>query len=470
LFIYIPAFSIDNTVFTIKINGILDNNISYNGQDTIVINWQIVDVKENFTLGNAQGLRLTYDNTILQIMNWDGTDVISDNVIGFEFNEFPLIGHVGVYSNAIRVSIAKNLSHEQGYLNISIGNAKESYSCVQGANLLLAQVRFAFRSGKSVSDLSEISIRCMSINELFATAQSSAILINTVDKDFTSFEYLKHENGIALNIDNLRAPIIDYPYGNYVNIYTPNDSITTTNQLQPKPANRPDPNNQINSMETGIITNPTKPDSQTSTNYSNPKTTTEPINKNIYVNHSSPLTYNNPYKDVAPDEWFYDAVRYVTENELMKGTGNNNFSPNDSMTRAMFATVLYRLTGMPAISKKNIFIDVEDKQWYTDAIQWASENAIVLGYGGGLFGTYDEIDREQIITILYRYSMMMKNNITGQADLSNYIDASSISKWALIAMRWAVHDRIITGRSPIYLVPQGRITRAEVAQILLNYS
>ena len=176
-----------------------------------------------------------------------------------------------------------------------------------------------------------------------------------------------------------------------------------------------------------------------------------------------------PFIDVAAGDWFYNAVMYAFENDLMKGTSDNKFSPNDTMTRAMLVTVLYRLEGEPAITESNSFSDVPSGQWYTNAIIWANANNIVNGYTNGKFGLNDIATREQIVTILYRYAQYKGLDVSASADLSKYTDMKDISDWALQAMKWAVAVGIIEGRTPTTTVPNGYATRAEVAAIFQRY-
>jgi uncharacterized repeat protein (TIGR02543 family) len=115
--------------------------------------------------------------------------------------------------------------------------------------------------------------------------------------------------------------------------------------------------------------------------------------------------WTNPFADVASDDWYYDAVCYAAGQGLFAGITGTSFEPDTAMTRAMLVTVLYRLEGEPAVAGTNAFTDVEDGSWYTDAVIWASGNAIVSGYGGGLFGTNDAVTREQMAAVLYRYAV-----------------------------------------------------------------
>ena len=172
--------------------------------------------------------------------------------------------------------------------------------------------------------------------------------------------------------------------------------------------------------------------------------------------------WENPYSDVADDDWFYEAVQFVTKNGLMIGTAADRFSPGINMTRVMIVTVLYRLEGKPATTGNIPFSDVKGGQWCSDAILWASQNDIVNGYGNGKFGPDDPITREQAVVILCRYAKFKGLDVSASVDLSGFVDASTISDWALDAMKWAVAVSIIEGRPSNKTAPKATSTRAEV--------
>jgi len=181
-------------------------------------------------------------------------------------------------------------------------------------------------------------------------------------------------------------------------------------------------------------------------------------------------TKSTNFTDVKSGVWFYDAVKYAVQKELFNGTSATTFAPNDNMTRAMLVTALYRLEGKPAVTGANSFTDVQSGQWYTDAVTWASANKIVSGYGGGLFGTNDNITREQMTAILYRYAQYKSYGVTKTADLRDYTDASNIGAWATDAMKWANAAGLITGTTATKLSPTGNATRAQAATILMRFS
>ncbi len=178
---------------------------------------------------------------------------------------------------------------------------------------------------------------------------------------------------------------------------------------------------------------------------------------------------SKPYKDVDTSKWYHEGIDYAIANGLMKGVAADKFDPNGTLNRAMLVTILYRLDGSPAVSGANPYSDVESGSWYDKAVQWADANKIVNGYGDGTFGPEDNITREQMAAMLYRYAQFKGYNVSKSADLSGYTDASAVSSWALDAMKWANGEGLIQGRTTKTLVPQGTTTRAEAATILMRF-
>ncbi len=171
-----------------------------------------------------------------------------------------------------------------------------------------------------------------------------------------------------------------------------------------------------------------------------------------------------PFKDVQSGQWFYDAVKYCYDNGLMDGMTEDTFVPLGSTTRAQFATVLWRLAEKPAPKSANPFSDCQS-HWAKDAISWAYENKIVDGMTETTFAPNDNVTREQMVAMLYRYCSSPA--VTG--DLSAYKDAASVSGYAVDAFIWATQNGIVTGRTADTLVPKGQATRAELATILQRF-
>lgn len=174
-----------------------------------------------------------------------------------------------------------------------------------------------------------------------------------------------------------------------------------------------------------------------------------------------------PFTDVGIGDWFYESVQYAYENGMMNGVGNNLFAPTSNLTRGMMAQVFYNLEGRPAAGS-GVFTDVAAGQWYADAVNWAVANGIVSGYGNGKFGPKDNMTREQLAQILYNYVAFKGYDVSLQGDLSAFNDGAETSQWALTAMKWAVGTGLIQGYNG-NLDPTGTATRAEVAQLLMNF-
>lgn len=178
-----------------------------------------------------------------------------------------------------------------------------------------------------------------------------------------------------------------------------------------------------------------------------------------------------PFVDVPGDAWYAGGVRYVYAHGLMNGTGSWRFSPNRTTTRAMIATILYRMEGSPRVYGTSRFGDVEAGSWYEDAVIWATQNDIVEGYTSKTFGPNDPITREQMAAMLYRYADYCRCDMSAgrYVDLSKYSDMNEISDYAIPALRWAVGEEIIEGRTGKRLAPTDTATRAEVAVMLMRF-
>lgn len=178
-----------------------------------------------------------------------------------------------------------------------------------------------------------------------------------------------------------------------------------------------------------------------------------------------------PFDDVDDGDWFADAVRFVYENGMMNGTGDTTFAPDATTSRSMIVTILYRLEGEPVVDDAMDFSDVAGDAWYTDAVRWAAGEGIVGGYGGGLFGSDDAVTREQLAAILYRYAVYKGYDVSIGEDtnLLSYDDFEDLSEYAIPAMQWACGTGIVNGTSESTLTPQGEAERAQVAAMLMRF-
>ncbi len=175
-----------------------------------------------------------------------------------------------------------------------------------------------------------------------------------------------------------------------------------------------------------------------------------------------------PFADVDPTQWYCEGVEYAFENKLFNGMSPTTFEPETEMTRAMLVTVLWRYEGEPQANGGVQFTDVPANEWYAKAVAWASENGIVGGIGHGKFAPEDNVTREQMAAILYRYAQKKDYSTANRADLSAFPDHAAVSVWAQDAVSWTVSAGIIGG-SDGRLLPEGNATRAQVATILMRF-
>lgn len=180
-------------------------------------------------------------------------------------------------------------------------------------------------------------------------------------------------------------------------------------------------------------------------------------------------TKSNYFSDVTESntgKWSANSIDFMSANELVTGTAAKTFSPNQTMTRAMLVTILYRVADKPSVKNvSNPFTDVKAGTYYYDAVLWAYKNNIVTGTSNTTFNPNGAVTREQIAAILYRYAGSPRVN----ASLRGYSDQNKVSTYATTAMEWAVKNGIITGKSATTLDPTGKGTRAEVAVMLHRY-
>ena len=178
-----------------------------------------------------------------------------------------------------------------------------------------------------------------------------------------------------------------------------------------------------------------------------------------------------PYNDLDKTKWYADGIRYVLENGIMSGYGNGTFGPNDDTSRAMMAQILFNIEGGQSVSDALKYSDVNGADWYAEAIRWASAENIMDGYGNGVFGPNDAMTREQLVTIMYRYAKKKGIDVSVGEDTNilSYDDAFDVSEWAIPAMQWAVGSGLITGRTNTTLNPRDTATRAEIATIIMRY-
>ena len=177
-----------------------------------------------------------------------------------------------------------------------------------------------------------------------------------------------------------------------------------------------------------------------------------------------------PFRDVSKRDWYYDDVVYVYRKGYMDGMSSTRFGGELNTTRGQIVTILWRLTGEPRATRNNPFNDVSSRQYYYDAISWAYDAGVVDGFDARTFKPDQNVTREQLAAILYRYAKYMNLSTSGSAYLAKYTDADKIANWAYDAMAWANYRGLINGTSATRIDPKGYATRAQIAAILHRFA
>lgn len=217
------------------------------------------------------------------------------------------------------------------------------------------------------------------------------------------------------------------------------------------------------------------------------------------------------YTDVTEANWFYEAVTYVTENGLVDGETETTFAPSADMTRADMIVALYRMAGSPEVTGENPFTDVAADADYYAAVIWGTSNGVINGTSETTFSPDDSLQRQAFATMLYRYEALLTADETAPADdaaaadettpaegettdetapmeeltpaeevpadetgaedvLAQYADADSIQAYAREAMAWAVTAGLFQGDPDNNLNPRVNATRAEVATLIMRFA
>jgi hypothetical protein len=175
------------------------------------------------------------------------------------------------------------------------------------------------------------------------------------------------------------------------------------------------------------------------------------------------------FEDVSEMNWFYNAVQYISGKGLMAGITKDSFGPTLKTSRAMIVTILYRMEGEPKVTSASGFADVLTGKYYADAVAWGAQNGVVLGYDAQTFRPKENISRQQMAAILYRYATYKGYDVSKTAELGVYPDADNISKWASGNFTWSVAEGLIAGTNNNALDPRGDLTRSQAATTLMRF-
>lgn len=180
------------------------------------------------------------------------------------------------------------------------------------------------------------------------------------------------------------------------------------------------------------------------------------------------------FTDVSRSDWYYQFVDYVTSKGYFNGVADKTFAPAENMTRAMFVTVLFRFDGAKGDRSQSAFTDVAPGEWYTDAINWAAANRIVDGVGNGKFAPNDPITRAQMCTMIERYLALYKKawkvTLPETGSVSVMVDENAIPAYALAAVKQCQRHGLVNGFEDGTFRPNELSTRAQVAAVIYRMS
>ncbi len=180
------------------------------------------------------------------------------------------------------------------------------------------------------------------------------------------------------------------------------------------------------------------------------------------------------YTDIDRGSWYHSAADFVIENGLMGSTKTDGltFEPNTKVSRAMVASILYRMAGSPAVEYKGTFTDVPAGKWYTNAIEWCAQNGLASGKGNGKFDPNGNVTRQELAVFMMKMMQYFGIPTDGRDDLTGFADAGKVPAWAKDYVQWAVNAGLISGKSSggkTYLAPTDNATRAEFASIIMRF-
>ena len=176
------------------------------------------------------------------------------------------------------------------------------------------------------------------------------------------------------------------------------------------------------------------------------------------------------FEDVPDDAWYASYVYDIVDKGIMAGISSTQFQPEGQVTRAQAAQILYTMAGAPAVSTASSFNDVFPGQWHYNPITWCTSNGVMAGYSSGDFLPDAAITRQQMVSVLYKYTTKIRKDPASERDdLQFFADRDAVSSYAKTSMQWAVARGIISGtreNGQLYIQPQGVVSRAQMAIML----
>ncbi|MBE7042374.1 MAG: hypothetical protein E7399_02650, partial [Ruminococcaceae bacterium] len=175
------------------------------------------------------------------------------------------------------------------------------------------------------------------------------------------------------------------------------------------------------------------------------------------------------FNDLDTTKWYHEDIDYVIENNIMLGTSDTVFAPEENLTRGMLVTILYRIEGEPATNRSIPFADVDMGAYYASAVVWAQQNGIIKGISETEYAPDMNVTREQLAAIMFRYAQFKGMNTVTTEENLHFEDVSDVSEWAITSMNWGVGKNYIFSRTKGKINPKEAATRAEIAAFIHRF-
>ena len=308
---------------------------------------------------------------------------------------------------------------------------------------LICTVNIKYKDGVTPT---KTSLTILSVTQYFVTGHAQENLISDQSTELTIIPY--SNAGVDPDLEQ-----------------KPDDPVSPTPDPTPTPTPTPTPHPGTTPRAPGSSGNPLSG----SLTYNNTIAPTDDLGKEDMGTEEIdkqdvPGSGVFPFTDVIESDWFYEDVYYAWSNELVRGTSETTFGPDTAITRGMVVTILYRSEGEPSVTGlENPFRDVEEDEWYTDAIKWAVENGVVLGYDDGTYGPNVNVSRQELATILFRYA---GSDLPEKRDYTAFADETNIEVYAVDPVKALYVSGIINGKPGNVFDPLGTATRAEFVAMI----
>ncbi len=407
---------------------------------------------------NAKGEQI-YINCNGNVMKSDEFDLVSGDTASITFN-------ADIPEEAFEESRTETTITETASVRIYTNGSIEDYSIIRSADieieaLMNKPITITDENGKSYTDKIQMSAGDLLLLE---SSINSGDKVNYPNLNIVSDneDIVSVTNGVitAEKAGNAKVKVNMYPN---IAAYTTNDSdymqaIDRYNTL---------PSCLIKTKELDVEVAKSNTKHGSGGGGSSIKSTPKPTETPVPTEADKPLETDNWFTDVPENAWYYSSVKYAFENGLMVGVSNAEFAPETDITRAMFVTVLYRMENEPDISDEILgypFADVDADSWYGNAVYWARLNGIVEGYSAEEFAPEENITREQMAAIVYRYAKFKAYNTEAYGELS-YADNDDVSDYAKEAVIWNMQSDIMLGNDDNTFRPLSNTTRAQAAAV-----